>query len=109
MPSRPEPRDGSPHDPACIAPGAAHRRAIRAGVAAALGALRPVGLMPLSVICLGERFGNSPEKLVQAIQRKGLPDGDANTFCNNVAWVLRGERASAASERGDARRATFGD
>ena len=59
---------------------------------------------------LGERFGNDPQKLVQAIQRRGLPDGDANTFCNNVAWVLRGERASLAygpSRRGpplDARR-----
>ena len=34
--------------------------------------------------------------LVDSIQKKRLPDGDANTFCNNVAWVLSGEQRTLA-------------
>ena len=45
---------------------------------------------------VGERYGNSPPKLVAAIQARKHDDGEANTFCNNVAWVLLGDARSLA-------------
>ena len=45
---------------------------------------------------LDERFRGNAAALVDSIQKKRLPDGDANTFCNNVAWVLSGEQRTLA-------------
>ena len=45
---------------------------------------------------LDERFRGNAAALVDSIQKKRLPDGDANTFCNNVAWVLGGEQRTLA-------------
>ena len=45
---------------------------------------------------LDERFRGNAAALVESIQKKRLPDGDANTFCNNVAWVLSGEQRTLA-------------
>ena len=45
---------------------------------------------------LDERFSGNAAALVESIQKKRLPDGDANTFCNNVAWVLSGEQRTLA-------------
>ena len=51
---------------------------------------------------LDRRFGGSPPRLVDAIQKRQLPDGEANTFCNNVAWVLSGEQRTLAYGLDDA-------
>lgn len=45
---------------------------------------------------LDERFRGNAAALVESIQKKRLTDGEANTFCNNVAWVLSGEQQTLA-------------
>ena len=44
----------------------------------------------------GRALPRNAAALVDSIQKKRLPDGDANTFCNNVAWVLSGEQRTLA-------------
>ncbi|KAJ8598830.1 hypothetical protein CTAYLR_008538 [Chrysophaeum taylorii] len=54
---------------------------------------------------VSRRYGGSPRRVVDAARRGILPAADANTFCNNFAWVLSG-RGSAEESLAFARRSS---